>query len=230
MKMFITGANRGIGLEIARFYKDQTLLLQMRKPSTEMQKEFPNATFVYADFLKHSFLEEIKNYEEHFKDLSCVIHNAGISLNKLAISTTQEEVDQVLSVNLRAPIILSNYFLKFLLKAPQSNIIFIASVLAHKGISGSSVYGATKGALISYVKHLAKEYGSKNVRVNSVSPGYIDTEMTANLSVEKREEYCKNIPLKAFGKPHHVVESIEFLLKNTYITGQDILCDAGLSL
>ena len=92
MKMFITGANRGIGLEIARFYKDQTLLLQMRKPSVEMQKEFPNATFVYADFLKHSFLEEIKNYEKCYPNedgvwgtLFCVGPNKSIesfSFNK----------------------------------------------------------------------------------------------------------------------------------------------------
>jgi 3-oxoacyl-[acyl-carrier protein] reductase len=230
MKILITGANRGIGLEIARFYKDKTLLLHMRQPSLEMEKEFPNAIFLYADFLQPSFLEDIKQYEECFKNLTCVIHNAGISLNKLAISTRPEEVDQVLHVNLRAPIILSNYLLKFLLKEPESQIIFIASVLAHKGISGSSVYGASKGALLSYVKHLAKEYGSKNLRVNSISPGYIDTEMTASLSPEKIEEYCNLIPLRKFGKPHHVVESIEFLLKNTYITGQDILCDAGLSL
>ncbi len=232
MKILITGAKRGIGYAIARALKENyELILHVRKEEDvdELKKEIPNFEPLILDLEDKNLLNQLKEKKDLFENLSGVVFNAGLTHAELALKTKEEDRERLFQVNVFSVMTMTEFLLRFLLKQ-SSSITFISSVLAHMGNTGSSLYGATKGSLLSYKNHLAREYGLKGLRVNSVSPGFIQTQMTQSLDPMKQDEYLSRIALKRFGTSEEVAHCVKFLIESSYITGIDLRCDGGLYL
>jgi 3-oxoacyl-[acyl-carrier protein] reductase len=144
----------------------------------------------------------------------------------------EEEWDAVIAVNLRGTFLYTQKVFKVMMKQRYGSIINIASVIGLMGNAGQSNYAATKGGLIAFTKSCAKEFASRNVRVNAVAPGFIQTEMTAKLPPEVVENYAKAIPLGKMGLPEDVAKLCLFFAadESTYITGQTLAVDGGLTM
>lgn len=159
-----------------------------------------------------------------------LVNNAGKSKDQLMLRVKPEDIDELMNVNLKATMVLTNYLSKHLMKAGGASVVNMSSIVGLMGNSAQTVYAATKAGLIGYTKSLAKELSSRNVRCNAVCPGFISTDMTAALPDKAREEYSKNIPLGRFGETQDVANLVCFLLSNAsgYITGEVIKIDGGL--
>ena len=160
-----------------------------------------------------------------------LVNNAGINLDRLLPMTGPEEIHQLLAVNLEAPLLLSRLVTRVMIQKGDAAIVNISSVIGHRGIKGTSVYGATKAAIVGFTRSLARELGPRNIRVNAVLPGYIETEMTSGMSSGNRNQIIRRTPLGRLGQAEEVATTVEFLLSHNsrFITGQAIVVDGGLT-
>ncbi len=235
-KVLITGASKGLGLAISKkLSADYTLILHASKPESFTHVE-PGSHILCADFSDNDqvaeFCKQLK--KEHGDDLYAVINNAGVTYDKPLNFQPEREIDVMLNVNLRAPIMIAKTAMKIFGLSQKGVIINISSVVAEKGNAFQSVYTATKAGLIALSKSLAQEAAAlndtHNIRVLSVSPGFIETEMTAGLAENIKEKYLNLIPAKRFGTVDDVADAIAFLLseKASYINGTNIHIDGGM--
>lgn len=242
-KILVTGANRGIGRSIclALDQKGYSLILHSRKQS-DLKSLLEDCihpelhSTVTADFsddaaLK-SMIKEIKS--QHKDDLYGIVNNAGIALDKPIAYQPEQEVDMMLKVNLKAPILIGKMAMKLFLTKKEGVIINIASCIGESGNAFQSVYAATKAGLVALSKSWAKEAGElieeHKVRVLCVSPGFIKTDMTDQLSQGIQDEYKKNIPARKFGSPQDIANAICFLMSEeaSYINGTEIKINGGI--
>ena len=176
-------------------------------------------------------IEEFNNslIKDH-SDIEILINNAGITRDNIVLRMSDEEWTDVLNVHLNGTFKISKTVLKFMLKKRWGRIINITSASASIGNRGQANYAAAKAGVEAFSRSLAKEVGSRGITVNSVAPGYIETDMTEQISNTIKEEILKQIPLSRFGKPEEVSELIEFLITDeaSYITGQTIHINGGL--
>jgi len=172
------------------------------------------------------------NIVAKYGSIDCLINNAGVTRDNLLIRMKEEEWQLVMDINLKGSFICTQKAFKHMMKARKGNIINIASVIGLMGNAGQANYAASKGGLIAFTKSCAKEFAARNVRVNAVAPGFIETEMTSTLSQEIRAEYAKVIPLQKMGSPVDVANLCMFLASDasSYITGQTIAVDGGLTM
>lgn len=163
--------------------------------------------------------------------ISGLVNNAGINLDRLLPITTPEEIHRVLAVNLEAPLLLTRMVTRVMIQKGGASIVNISSVIGHRGIKGTSVYGATKSAMLGFTRSLARELGPRNIRVNAALPGYIETEMTAGMSSGNRNQVIRRTPLGRLGQVDDVAGVVEFLLSpdSRFITGQAIVVDGGMT-
>jgi 3-oxoacyl-[acyl-carrier protein] reductase len=235
-KVLITGASKGLGLAISKkLSADYTLILHASKPESFTHIE-PGSHTLCADFSDNDqvteFCKQLK--KEHGDNLYAVINNAGVTYDKPLNFQPEREIDAMLNVNLRAPIMIAKTAMKIFGLSQKGIIINISSVVAEKGNAFQSVYAATKAGLIALSKSLAQEAAALNethhIRVLSVSPGFIETEMTAGLAENIKEKYLNLIPAKRFGTVDDVADAIAFLLseKASYINGTNIHIDGGM--
>ncbi len=239
--ILITGAARGIGKAIAAHFAAAgatVLILDLNQEAIDIAVKDLNAlggkAFGYlanvidGPQIESLFAELIK---EHGK-IDVLINNAGVTRDNLMLRMKEEEWDMVLDINLKGAFICTQKVFKHMMKARSGSIINIASVIGIMGNSGQANYAASKGGMIAFTKSCAKEFASRNVRVNAVAPGFIETEMTASLSDEIRAEYAKVIPLNKMGSPLDVARLCMFLAgkESEYITGQTIAVDGGLTM
>ena len=161
---------------------------------------------------------------------SIVINNAGITADQLFLRMSDEDWDNVIDTNLNGVFNITKAFIKHLVKSKSGRVINISSVSGLMGNPGQVNYSSAKAALSGFTKSLAKEVGSRNITVNSIAPGFIDTDMTAYLSEEAKAEIIKNIPLQKLGDTNDISELVLYLAseKASYITGQTISVDGGL--
>jgi 3-oxoacyl-[acyl-carrier protein] reductase len=235
-KVLITGASKGLGLAIAKkLLGEFTLILHASKEESFTRIE-PGAHILCADF---SDPDQITNFckrlkAEHGDTLYAVINNAGIGFDKSLIYQPEREIETMLNVNLKAPIMICKTAMKIFNQNKQGVIINISSVVGETGNAFQSVYAATKAGLVALSKSLAQEAATvsddHNIRVLSVSPGFIETNMTANIPESEKEKYLKMIPAKRFGKADEIAEAISYLLsdKASYINGTNIHINGGL--
>lgn len=235
-KVLITGASKGLGLAIARkLDPDYCLILHASKDQniTELRE----GNFVLAADLSNAdelneFCKRLKS--EHGDDLYAVINNAGISIDKPLTFQPEREIDKMIMVNLKAPILISKAAVKIFGLKNKGVLINISSCVAQTGNAFQSVYAATKAGLIAFSKSMAKEagelYHDHQIRVLSISPGFIETSMTDNIPDIHRDKYLKMIPAQRFGKPEEIAETVAFLLSNkaSYINGSNIEVNGGL--
>ncbi len=238
----VTGASRGIGrataLSLARAGAAVVINYSSNEAAAEaVKKEIEgfggSALVVRADVSDYSQCEHlIKSAVDHFKRIDILVNNAGITRDNLLARMKTEEWQEVIDTNLNGVYNCCRAILRPLLKQKSGGrIINVASVAGIHGNSGQANYAASKGGVIAFSKTLAKELGSRDITVNAVAPGFIETEMTDVLSDEMKEQVLSRIALGRLGKPQEVAEVILFLASSaSYVTGQVISVDGNLSM
>jgi 3-oxoacyl-[acyl-carrier protein] reductase len=233
----ITGGGRGIGLstalELAKAGCDIIINgIGGIETGEEALKQIKacgvNAYYYQFDVSKNEEVEPAieKIIAEHGK-IDVLINNAGITRDGLFVRMDAAQWEAVINVNLSSAYYVTHAVIKHMMKARQGSIVSLSSVVGLHGNPGQANYSASKAGLVGLTKSLAKEFGSRNIRVNAVAPGFIQTAMTANLT--NTEEYMKMIPLKRMGTPEDVAKVIKFLaLDADYVTGQVLEVSGGL--
>jgi len=232
-KILITGASRGIGKNIALKSKEKGYIVLGTSTSKEgvqsLEKEGIHGYKLNLNDIKSIELFKDILVKEH-SDIEILINNAGITRDNIVLRMTDEDWMDVLNVHLNGTFKISKAVIKFMLKKRWGRIINITSTSASIGNKGQANYAAAKSGIEAFSRSLAKEVGSRGITVNSVAPGYIETDMTEQIKNKIKEEILKQIPLSRFGKPEEVAELIEFLITDeaSYITGQTIHINGGL--
>jgi len=238
---FITGATAGIGKAIAHHFAKQgaTVILvgtnadRGTKSAQEINHETGRdaATFMQCDVSKKEAVDSaILQTLEKFSKIDILVNNAGITKDGLLLRMSQEDIDRVLDVNLKSSFYTCQAVLRPFMKAKKGKILNISSVVGLMGNPGQTNYAASKAALIGFTKSLAKEVSSRNITVNCIAPGYIDTNMTEVLADDKKQALIEHIPLGRIGKPEDIAQAALFLCSSMadYITGQTLVVDGGL--
>ena len=172
----------------------------------------------------------IESAIKEFGKIDVLVNNAGITKDMLLARMKEEDFKQVIDVNLVGTFNMTKNVISYMMKARNGRIINISSVVGIAGNAGQTNYSASKAGIIGFTKSLAKEVASRNILVNAVAPGFIETNMTDVLKQEVKNEIAKNIPLKRMGTPQDVANVVKFLASedSSYITGQVISVDGGM--
>lgn len=238
--VLITGASRGIGAEIAKVLAAEGLKVWINyrsKPEiadalkAQIEAEGGKAALVQFDITDETaFLEGLKVIADADGGLDYLVNNAGITNDKLAIRMKVEDFLGVVNANLTGAFIGCREALKMMSKNRFGAVVNIASIVGEMGNAGQTNYAASKGGMIAMSKSFAKEGAPRNVRFNTVTPGFIDTDMTASLKEEIKQNYIANIPLGRFAQPQEVADAVAFLLSDHagYITGETLKVNGGL--
>lgn len=236
----ITGAARGIGKSIALALKAEgaSLLLsdvseEVHKTAEEIRQAGGQAVSLVGNVTKMEDCEAmVAKAIESFGKLDILVNNAGITKDNLLLRMSEEDWDAVLNINLKGTFLCTKAAIKPMMKQRSGKIINIASVIGIMGNAGQANYAASKGGIISFTKTMARELGSRNIRVNAIAPGFIESKMTEVLSKEAREDLMSKIPLATLGKPEYVAEAVAFLASPAacYITGHVLNVDGGMAM
>ena len=230
--VFVSGASRGIGKNIAiHFAKNNYKVVGTSRNEFKLDDDLENFIPIKLDVTSR---DDIKNCFNKLKSLdllpNILINNAGITSDQIFLRMKDDDWDNVIETNLTGTYNLSKVFIKNMVKNRNGRIINISSVSGLMGNPGQVNYASSKSALNGFTKSLAKEVGSRNITVNSVAPGFIDTDMTLFLDSQARLDVIKNIPLGRFGHVDDISRVVMFLASDnaSYITGQIISVDGGL--
>ena len=236
----ITGATRGIGKQIAITLAKQgyNIALNYRKENEELEntkKEIEEigvqVLAVKGDVANFEECENfVKQVIERFGQIDVLVNNAGITKDMLLMRMKKEDFEQVIDTNLVGTFNVTKNVVPYMMKARSGRIINISSVVGISGNAGQTNYSASKAGIIGFTKSLAKEIASRNIFVNAVAPGFIETNMTDVLKDDVKQEIAKNIPLKRMGTAQDVANIVKFLASDdsSYITGQVINVDGGM--
>lgn len=232
---FITGSTRGIGLAIAKAFAKQGvhIILNGRRPVSEtliaeIKALGVNCIGISGDISNSEEVKQMVKQANEFAPVTILVNNAGITNDKLLLRMNEQDFEQVLKVNLTGSFNMTQQLLKGMLKQRKGTIINISSVSGLMGNVGQVNYAASKAGLIGFTKTVAREIAPRKITCNAIAPGFIETDMTSELSDKIREEMTKNIPLQHFGQVEDIANTAVFLAKSPYITGQVINVDGGL--
>ena len=235
----ITGGTRGIGKAIAKIFSDNGYDLIINYVSdktdlTKLEEDLKNNNeilFVRANVGELNSVEEaVKKAIEKFGKIDVLVNNAGITRDNLIMRMKEEEFDQVINTNLKGTFNVTKSVVPYMMKKREGRIVNISSVVGVSGNAGQCNYAASKAGIIGFTKSIAKELASRNILVNAVAPGFIDTDMTECLNDKVKESINNQIPLKRMGTPEEIAKAVYFLASsdNTYITGQVLNIDGGM--
>ena len=236
----ITGATRGIGKQIAITLAKQgyNIALNYRKENEELENTKKEIEKIGVQIL--AVKGDVANFEdcenfvkqviERFGQIDVLVNNAGITKDMLLMRMKKEDFEQVIDTNLVGTFNVTKNVVPYMMKARSGRIINISSVVGISGNAGQTNYSASKAGIIGFTKSLAKEIVSRNILVNAVAPGFIETNMTDVLKDDVKQEIAKNIPLKRMGTAQDVANVVKFLASDdsSYITGQVINVDGGM--
>jgi 3-oxoacyl-[acyl-carrier protein] reductase len=237
----VTGATRGIGAaiataaaqngsDVALFGRNEDLLQRTKAKVQDLGKKSESYK---VDVSRQGDVDDaIKKVLQDFSRIDFLVNNAGITKDNLLLMMKPEEWDQVLQTNLYGAFYCSKAVLKPMMKQRYGKIVNISSIAGITGNPGQTNYSASKAGMIGFTKSLAKEMGKRNICVNAIAPGMIETEMTQTLPEELKKQYLESIPLGRFGKVEEVAALVIFLLSSAsdYITGQVFAIDGGLQM
>ena len=238
--VIVTGASRGLGLEIATTLaaSGYAVIAVARKESDEVhaaaaaaEKEQQGAIHFRACDLNQTaeLADFVGALRKDFGALYGLVNNAGLGTAGVLTMMRDEQIEALMRLNTLAPVLLSKYVLRSMMVERAGRIVNISSIVASTGYSGLAVYSATKSSLIGFTRSLAREVGQLGITVNAVAPGFVDTEMTHELSGGQREQIMRRSALRRMAEPRDVAASVEFLLseKARNITGVTLTVDAG---
>ena len=236
-QIMITGATRGLGLAITkRLAHEGYLVIASGRKSTDMldacMAEHPTQVFFAPYDLSeieglHRFVKELIKKHGHFYGL---VNNAALGSDGVLATIHNSDISKLLRVNVEAPIVLTKYVSRSMLVAGKGGrIVNISSIIAQTGFSGLSVYGASKAALEGFTRSLARELGRANITVNSVAPGYMQTDMTKDLQGEKLEVIVRRSPFRKLASVDDVAGAVAYLMgpDGAMATGTILTVDAG---
>lgn len=236
--VIVTGSTRGIGLAVAKKFHDEGAKVVI---SSSTQKAIDNvlgqlngsAIGIKANIAKS---EEVANLISETKKrlgrVDIVVNNAGITRDNLLMRMKEEEWDTVLDINLKGAFLVIKAASRIMIKQRYGRIINISSVIGLGGNAGQANYSASKAGMIGLTKSAAKELASRNITVNAVAPGFIETDMTKDMPEAARESFLEKVSLGRYGSPEDVAGTVLFLASEeaSYITGQVIAVDGGLTM
>jgi len=235
----VTGASRGIGRAIAETLGKQGATV-VGTATSEKGAEAISAYFAEANIkgegmmldvsATESVTQVIKTITKEFGAIQILINNAGITRDNLLMRMKEDEWESIINTNLTSVYRTSKACLRGMMKARKGRIISISSVVGSSGNAGQTNYAAAKAGLVGFSKSLAKEIGSRNITVNVVAPGFIDTDMTKALPDAQRETLIKGIPLQQLGSTEDIAHAVLFLASDmgAYITGETIHVNGGM--
>ena len=238
----VTGASRGIGRAIALAMAEQGAVVGINyagnvAAAEEVKQQIEaaggKAMLLQADVADAQAAEEmIKKVVGEFGRLDILVNNAGITRDDLLMKMSEEAFDAVIATNLKGTFNTIRHFSRYLLKQRSGTIINLSSVSGILGNAGQANYSASKAGVIGLTKSVARELSSRGITCNAVAPGFIDTEMTAQMTDKAKEAVKTQIPLGRVGKVDDIAEVVTFLAseKASYITGQVISVDGGMSI
>jgi len=236
----VTGGSRGIGRATAIALAKQGAHVvvnyvrgeeEARRVVREIEEAGGKAEALAFDVANMQATEEaIVALAKRLGRLDILIANAGIAIDGLVVRVKEEEIDRMLAVNVKGAIACARGALKTMMRARTGRIVFLSSIVGEMGNGGQAVYSASKAALIGLTKTLAREYASRNVTVNVITPGFIETDMTSTMNEEARKGMLSTIPLGRTGKPEDVAAAIVFLCSDeaSYITGETLRVNGGM--
>jgi len=234
-KILITGATGGIGKALVKKFlslEGNVLATGTKIEKLDaLKKEFPKINVLKFDISEHSKIEEfIENVSSQLTGLDVLINNAGINMDNLSIRMKDEEWKKVIDINLGSTFFLCKYAIKKMLKNKYGRIVNITSIVGHTGNLGQSNYAASKAAIIAMSKSLAIEYAKKNITINCVSPGFIQSKMTDNILESIKAVLTSRIPMSKLGTGEDVSNTVAFLSSDaaSYITGETIHVNGGM--
>ncbi len=235
--ILVTGANRGIGLNIIqRLNNDGYTVIGTSRTDDGANIISQEINSNGGKGLKmdvtnqESINSAIKNIQDEYGALYGLVNNAGITNDNLLMRMTEEQWLSVIETNLTSIYRVTKSIVKDMMKAREGRIVNIGSIVGMMGNAGQSNYSASKSGLLGFTKSLARELSSRNINVNSISPGFIDTDMTKALSEDQIDNLSKNIPLGRIAESSEVSSVVSFLLSDdsSYITGENINVNGGL--
>ena len=234
-KILVTGASGGIGREIVKKFISLEGTVVATGTNLErldlLKKDFPNVNVVKFDISEHSKIEEfVDSVSTQLSGLDILINNAGTNMDNLSLRMKDEEWQKVIDINLTSTFLLSKYAIKKMLKNKYGRIVSISSVVGHTGNLGQANYSASKAGIIGMTKSLAIEYAKKNITLNCVSPGFIQSKMTDNINESIKAALTSRIPMSRLGNAEDVANSGAFLSSDqaSYITGETIHVNGGM--
>lgn len=239
--VLVTGSTRGIGKAIAATFAQEGANVIVLGRNSSLVDETVNKIaseggkvegFVCDVTDGNQVLETVNKILDKHKRIDILINNAGVTRDNLLLRMSENDWDEVINVNLKGVFVTTKIVSKAMLKAKKGKIINIASIIGITGNAGQANYAASKAGIIGFSKSVAKELASRGITSNVVAPGYIRTDMTAQLGEKVTEEIQKNVPLGRLGEASDVAGACLFLASKAadYITGQTIVVDGGLAI
>lgn len=236
----VTGGSRGIGRATAIALAKQGAHVvvnyvkgeeEARRVVREIEEAGGKAEVLGFDVANMQAAEEaIAALAKRLGRLDILVANAGIAIDGLVVRVKEEDIDRTLAVNVKGAIGCARGALKSMMRARAGRIVFLSSIVGEMGNGGQAIYSASKAALIGLTKTLAREYASRNVTVNVVTPGFIETDMTSTMTEDARKGMLSAIPLGRTGKPEDIAAAIVFLCSDeaSYITGETLRVNGGM--
>ncbi len=234
-KILITGATGGIGNCLVEKFDQLGSKIFATGTNEEklnnLKKKFPNIEIGRFKLNEHNKIEEfIENVHRKLDGIDVLINNAGINLDNLSIRLTEENWKKVIDINLTSTFLMCKHVIKKMLKKKYGKIVNITSIVGHTGNLGQANYSASKSGIVAFSKSLAIEYAKKNININCVSPGFIQTEMTDKINEEFKKTLINKIPSGNLGTGQDVSNCVAFLASDmaSYINGETVHVNGGM--
>ena len=228
--VLVTGGNRGIGLAIARAFAEAGDKVAVTYRSGEPPEGLLGVRCDITD--AEQVDQAFKEVEAAHGPVEVLVANAGVTRDTLLLRMTEEDFTSVLDTNLTGAFRVVKRASKLMMRARKGRVVLISSVVGLTGSPGQANYAASKAGLVGFARSLARELGPRNITVNVVAPGFVDTDMTAVLSDERRAEIVAGVPLGRYADPAEIASTVRFLSSDeaAYITGAVIPVDGGLGM
>lgn len=236
----VTGGSRGIGRAVSEALAKQGAFVVVNYVRGEEQAKQTVAAIEAAGGKAEALGFDVANMkatEDAIADvakrhgrLDILVANAGISVDALLLRLKEDDFDRIMAVNVKGAIAAARAAIKVMMRAKTGRVLFLSSIVGESGNGGQTAYAASKAALLGVSKSLAKEYASRNITVNAVAPGFIETDMTTVITADMKVELLKQIPLGRTGKSEEVAATVAFLASDeaAYVTGETVRVNGGL--